>query len=149
MKVKKQLLWSLLLIASFILCGCGKTEVGEVSSLEITENDRISFVVKDISNTSVKVELTNESDETLYWGAAWILENKVDDVWYKVNRSEDEIIVTPDILYYLNGHESKSLEYNFSYYDVQKGNYRIVQDFSFEEGNQDEDFYVVCEFQID
>ena len=139
-----------ILILCLLFCGC-EQKVGNPSTLNISATTTISMMVVNISDTQIELELENHSEDTLYWGTWYVLEKNIEGTWYEVEMELPEGVSLSwhAIQYSLAGGEKQSLDYSLEFYEnLSQGNYRIVKDFSFDEKNQEEKFYVACEFEI-
>ncbi len=88
----------------------------------------------------------NSSENTYSYGHPYFIEIKKNGLWYELV-PPNELLFTMPLLFILPN-EEKALEIDFkhAYGELEKGDYRLVKDFGI---NDDTDFYVALEFQVE
>ncbi len=150
----KRKLFVILLCGVMVLgmTGCGKQKnelnIGNKSDIKISQND-VTMTIKDgtLTNKSVTLVLTNNSDKNFQYGNPYEIEIKKDGEWHKINA---ELFFTMPA-FHLSAKESIEikLDWENEYGKLPKGTYRIIKeiDYEYEEGKY-ETFNVAVELVL-
>ena len=150
----KKMVFVILLCGVLILTmtGCVKTknklDIGNKSNVKALKNDVI-MTIKDgtLTNKSVTLVLTNNSDKNFQYGNPYGIEIKKDGEWHKINVKLDFTVPA----FQLSARENKEIEINWEngYGKLEKGTYRIIKgiDYEYEEGKY-KSFNIAVEFTI-
>ena len=150
----KKTILTILLCGVMVLgmTGCGKQknefDIGNKSDIKISQNDVIMTIKEGtLTNKSVTLVLTNNSDKNFQYGNPYEIEIKKDGEWHKIN-----VELNFDMpAFQLLSKESKEIELDWEneYGKLAKGTYRIIKgiDYEYEEGKY-ETFNVAIEFTI-
>lgn len=150
----KKTILTILLCGVMVLgmTGCGKQknefDIGNKSDIKISQNDVIMTIKEGtLTNKSVTLVLTNNSDKNFQYGNPYEIEIKKDGEWHKIN-----VELNFDMpAFQLLSKESKEIELDWEneYGKLAKGTYRIIKgiDYEYEEGKY-ETFNVAIEFII-
>ena len=150
----KKTILTILLCGVMVLgiTGCGKQknefDIGNKSDIKISQNDVIMTIKEGtLTNKSVTLVLTNNSDKNFQYGNPYEIEIKKDSEWHKIN-----VKLNFDMpAFQLSAKESKEIELDWEngYGKLPKGTYRIIKgiDYEYEEGKY-ETFNVAVEFTI-
>ena len=134
------------------LTGCGKSknelDIGNKSDIKISQNDVI-MTIKDgtLTNKSVTLVLTNNSDKNFQYGNPYEIEIKKNGEWHKINAELDFTLPA----FHLLSKESIDIELDWEngYGKLPKGTYRIIKEIDYEyEEKKYETFNVAVEFTI-
>lgn len=150
----KKMVFVILLCGVLILTmtGCVKTknklDIGNKSDIKALKNDVI-MTIKDgtLTNKSVTLILTNNSDRKIQYGSPYEIEIKKNDEWHKIN---SELNFTLQ-LFILESKEKNEFELNFEdgYGKLPSGTYRVIKKIDKEkEDGLFDSFYVSTEFTI-
>lgn len=150
----KKMVFVILLCGVLILTmtGCVKTknklDIGNKSDIKALKNDVI-MTIKDgtLTNKSVTLILTNNSDRKIQYGSPYEIEIKKNDEWHKINA---ELNFTLQ-LFILESKEKNEFELNFEdgYGKLPSGTYRVIKKIDKEkEYGLFDSFYVSTEFTI-
>lgn len=150
----KKMVFVILLCGVLILTmtGCVKTknklDIGNKSNIKVSQNDVI-MTIKDgtLTNKSVTLILTNNSDRKIQYGSPYEIEIKKNDEWHKINA---ELNFTLQ-LFILESKEKNEFELNFEdgYGKLPSGTYRVIKKIDKEkEDGLFDSFYVSTEFTI-
>ena len=150
----KKMVFVILLCGVLILTmtGCVKTknklDIGNKSDIKALKNDVI-MTIKDgtLTNKSVTLILTNNSDRKIQYGSPYEIEIKKNDEWHKINA---ELNFTLQ-LFILESNEKNEFELNFEdgYGKLPSGTYRVIKKIDKEkEDGLFDSFYVSTEFTI-
>ena len=150
----KKMVFVILLCGVLILTmtGCVKTknklDIGNKSDIKVSQNDVI-MTIKDgtLTNKSVTLILTNNSDRKIQYGSPYEIEIKKNDEWHKINA---ELNFTLQ-LFILESKEKNEFELNFEdgYGKLPSGTYRVIKKIDKEkEDGLFDSFYVSTEFTI-
>ena len=150
----KKIVFVILLCGVMVLAmtGCknvkNKLDIGNKSDIKVSQNDVI-MTIKDgtLTNKSVTLILTNNSDKNFQYGNPYEIEIKKDGEWHKIN-----VELNFDMpAFPLSSKESKEIELDWEngYGKLAKGTYRIIKgiNYEYEEGKY-ETFNVAVEFTI-
>ena len=150
----KKTILTILLCGVMVLgmTGCGKQknefDIGNKSDIKISQNDVIMTIKEGtLTNKSVTLVLTNNSDKNFQYGNPYEIEIKKDGEWHKIN-----VELNFDMpAFPLSSKESKEIELDWEngYGKLAKGTYRIIKgiNYEYEEGKY-ETFNVAIEFTI-
>ena len=150
----KKTILTILLCGVMVLgmTGCGKQknefDIGNKSDIKISQNDVIMTIKEGtLTNKSVTLVLTNNSDKNFQYGNPYEIEIKKDGEWHKIN-----VELNFDMpAFPLSSKESKEIELDWEngYGKLAKGTYRIIKgiNYEYEEGKY-ETFNVAVEFNI-
>lgn len=151
--MKKTILTILLCgIMVLVMAGCEKQknefDIGDKSNIKISKNDVIMTIKEGtLTNKSVTLVLTNNSDNNFQYGNSYEIEIKKDGEWHKINAE----LYFNLLLFQLSAKESKEIELDWEngYGKLAKGTYRIIKeiDYEYKEGKY-ETFNVAVEFTI-
>ena len=137
----KKTLFTILLCGVMVLglTGCGKSrnelDIGNKSDIKISQND-VTMTIKDgtLTNKSVTLVLTNNSDKNFQYGNPYEIEIKKNGEWHKINAELDFTLPA----FHLLSKESIDIELDWEngYGKLPKGTYRIIKeiDYEYEEG---------------
>lgn len=134
------------------MTGCGKSkkefDIGDKSDIKISQND-VTMTIKDgtLTNKSVTLILTNNSDRKIQYGSPYEIEIKKNGEWHKINA---ELNFTLQ-LFILESKEKNEFELNFEdgYGKLPSGTYRVIKKIDKEkEDGLFDSFYVSTEFTI-
>mgnify|MGYP000083149668 FL=1 len=150
----KKMVFVILLCGVLILTmtGCVKTknklDIGNKSDIKVSQNDVI-MTIKDgtLTNKSVTLILTNNSDRKIQYGSPYEIEIKKNGEWHKINA---ELNFTLQ-LFILESKEKNEFELNFEdgYGKLPSGTYRVIKKIDKEkEDGLFDSFYVSTEFTI-
>lgn len=150
----KKMVFVILLCGVLILTmtGCVKTknklDIGNKSNIKALKNDVI-MTIKDgtLTNKSVTLVLTNNSDKKIQYGSSYEIEIKKNDEWHKINA---ELNFTLQ-LFILESKKKNEFELNFEdgYGKLPSGTYRVIKKIDKEkEDGVFDSFYVATEFTI-
>lgn len=150
----KKMVFVILLCGVLILTmtGCVKTknklDIGNKSNIKALKNDVI-MTIKDgtLTNKSVTLVLTNNSDKKIQYGSSYEIEIKKNDEWHKINA---ELNFTLQ-LFILESKKKNEFELNFEdgYGKLPSGIYRVIKKIDKEkEDGVFDSFYVAAEFTI-
>ena len=150
----KKTILTILLCGVMVLgmTGCGKQknefDIGNKPDIKISQNDVIMTIKEGtLTNKSVTLVLTNNSDKNFQYGNPYEIEIKKDGEWHKIN-----VELNFDMpAFPLSSKESKEIELDWEngYGKLAKGTYRIIKriGYEYEEGKY-ETFNVAIEFTI-
>lgn len=150
----KKTMLAILLCGVMVLgiTGCGSSntfDVGNVSDVEISNNNDVTFSIKDdtLKNTGATFILKNDSDMDVQYGDSYEIEIEKDSRWHKINVELNFNLPA----YTLKPKTSEEIEFKWEngYGKLAPGNYRILKsiDIEMEDGTFDT-FYVAAEFTI-
>ena len=150
----KKMVFVILLCGVLILTmtGCVKTknklDIGNQSNIKALKND-VMMTIKDgtLTNKSVTLILTNNSDRKIQYGSPYEIEIKKNDEWYKINAKLNFTLQ----LFILESKEKNEFELNFEdgYGKLPPGTYRAIKKIDKEkEDGVFDSFYVAAEFTI-
>lgn len=151
----KKTILTILLCGVMVLgmTGCGKQknefDIGNKSDIKISQNDVIMTIKEGtLTNKSVTLVLTNNSDKNFQYGNPYEIEIKKDGEWHKIN-----VELYFDMpAFQLSSKENKEIELDWEngYGKLTKGTYRIIKgiDYEYEEGKY-KSFNVAVEFTIE
>lgn len=150
----KKMVFVILLCGVLILTmtGCVKTknklDIGNKSNIKALKNDVI-MTIKDgtLTNKSVTLVLTNNSDKKIQYGSSYEIEIKKNDEWHKINAKLNFTLQ----LFILESKEKNEFELNFEdgYGKLPSGTYRVIKKIDKEkEDGVFDSFYVAAEFTI-
>ena len=150
----KKTLFTILLCGVMVLglTGCGKSknelDIGNKSDIKISQND-VTMTIKDgtLTNKSVTLVLTNNSDKNFQYGNPYEIEIKKNGEWHKINAELDFTLPA----FHLLSKESIDIELDWEngYGNLTEGTYRIIKEFDYEyEEEKYETFNVAVEFTI-
>ena len=150
----KKMVFVILLCGVLILTmtGCVKTknklDIGNKSNIKALKNDVI-MTIKDgtLTNKSVTLVLTNNSDKKIQYVSSYEIEIKKNDEWHKINA---ELNFTLQ-LFILESKKKNEFELNFEdgYGKLPSGTYRVIKKIDKEkEDGVFDSFYVAAEFTI-
>ena len=125
-----------------------KLDIGNKSNVKALKNDVI-MTIKDgtLTNKSVTLVLTNNSDKKIQYGSSYEIEIKKNDEWHKINA---ELNFTLQ-LFILESKKKNEFELNFEdgYGKLPSGTYRVIKKIDKEKKDGVFDsFYVAAEFTI-
>ena len=131
-----------------MLSGCGFSNIGEKSNVEIVEKG-ISLSIKEntLTSTSVTLIYNNDSDNAVRYGEDYHIEIKKEGEWHYINA--ELVFNTP--LWTLDSKSNIELELDWehSYGELNSGEYRIVKGYSVETGDGTyENYNVAVEFTL-
>lgn len=150
----KKMVFVILLCGVLILTmtGCVKTknklDIGNKSDINVSQNDVI-MTIKDgtLTNKSVTLILTNNSDRKIQYGSPYEIEIKKNGEWYKINAKLNFTLP----LFILEPKEKNEFKLNFEegYGKLPSGTYRVIKKIDKEkEDGLFDSFYVSTEFTI-
>ena len=150
----KKMVFVILLCGVLILTmtGCVKTknklDIGNKSNIKALKNDVI-MTIKDgtLTNKSVTLILTNNSDKKIQYGSSYEIEIKKNDEWHKINAKLNFTLQ----LFILESKDKNEFELNFEdgYGKLPSGTYRVIKKIDKEkEDGVFDSFYVAAEFTI-
>ena len=150
----KKMVFVILLCGVMVLAmtGCVKTknklDIGNKSDIKVSQND-VMMTIKDgtLTNKSVTLILTNNSDRKIQYGSPYEIEIKKNGEWHKINA---ELNFTLQ-LFILESKEKNEFELNFEdgYGKLPSGTYRVIKKIDKEkEDGLFDSFYVSTEFTI-
>ncbi len=130
--------------------GCGTTnefDIGNVSNLEINNNNNVTLSVKDgtLENTSATLILENNTDKLLRYDEYYKMEIKKDNEWHTINVE----LYFNDPLWGVNQNSKEEIELNWEhgYGKLAPGEYRIIKEVYFE-NEEEQEFNISAEFTI-
>ena len=136
-----------LIITILLLASCARLEA---DARPDTGSD-IYIAMEDVDARAwtAKLVLHNDSDREIFFGADYSLERQTDGQWKTVPFASDDI-AWPAILFVLE--PGKTHEWTVAvrklYGELEKGEYRMVKGYSFDEHYSDDTESAVCEFTI-
>ena len=150
----KKIVFVILLCGVMVLAmtGCknvkNKLDIGNKSNIKVSQNDVI-MTIKDgtLTNKSVTLILTNNSDRKIQYGSPYEIEIKKSDEWHKINAKLNFTLP----LFILESKEKNEFELNFEdeYGKLPSGTYRVIKKIDKEkEDGVFDSFYVAAEFTI-
>lgn len=150
----KKIVFVILLCGVMVLAmtGCknvkNKLDIGNKSNIKVSQNDVI-MTIKDgtLTNKSVTLILTNNSDRKIQYGSPYEIEIKKNDEWHKINAKLNFTLP----LFILESKEKNEFELNFEdeYGKLPSGTYRVIKKIDKEkEDGVFDSFYVAAEFTI-
>lgn len=150
----KKMVFVILLCGVMVLAmtGCknvkNKLDIGNKSDIKVSQND-VMMTIKDgtLTNKSVTLILTNNSDRKIQYGNPYEIEIKKNDEWHKINA---ELNFTLQ-LFILESKEKNEFKLNFEdgYGKLPPGTYRVIKKIDKEkEDGVFDSFYVSAEFTI-
>lgn len=150
----KKMVFVILLCGVLILTmtGCVKTknklDIGNKSDIKALKNDVI-MTIKDgtLTNKSVTLILTNNSDRKIQYGSPYEIEIKKNGEWYKINAKLNFTLP----LFILESKKKNEFKLNFEegYGKLPSGTYRVIKKIDKEkEDGLFDSFYVSTEFTI-
>ena len=150
----KKMVFVILLCGVLILTmtGCVKTknklDIGNKSNIKALKND-VMMTIKDgtLTNKSVTLILTNNSDRKIQYGSPYEIEIKKNDEWHKINAKLNFTLQ----LFILESKKKNEFELNFEdgYGKLPPGTYRVIKKIDKEkEDGVFDSFYVAAEFTI-
>lgn len=134
------------------MTGCknvkNKLDIGNKSDIKVSQNDVI-MTIKDgtLTNKSVTLILTNNSDRKIQYGSPYEIEIKKNDEWYKINAKLNFTLP----LFILESKKKNEFKLNFEegYGKLSSGTYRVIKKIDKEkEDGLFDSFYVSTEFTI-
>ena len=134
------------------MTGCknakNKLDIGNKSNIKVSQTDVIMTVKdKTLTNKSVTLILTNNSDRKIQYGSPYEIEIKKNGEWYKINAKLDFTLP----LFILESKEKNEFKLNFEegYGKLPSGTYRVIKKIDKEkEDGLFDSFYVSTEFTI-
>lgn len=113
----------------------------------------VTMTVKEgtVSYTGLTVVFENNSDDQCTYGEYFLLEKKINEIWYQVPVAVDGNYGFEDIGYDLDSGDSREWEINWDwlYGSLDTGEYRIVKDILAFRGTENYDkYYLVAEFIV-
>ena len=150
----KKLVFVILLCGIMVLTmtGCenakNKLDIGNKSNINVSQNDVI-MTIKDgtLTNKSVTLILTNNSDRKIQYGSPYEIEIKKNGEWYKINAKLNFTLP----LFILESKEKNEFKRDFEegYGKLPSGTYRVIKKIDKEkEDGLFDSFYVSTEFTI-
>ena len=150
----KKLVFVILLCGIMVLTmtGCenakNKLDIGNKSNINVSQNDVI-MTIKDgtLTNKSVTLVLTNNSDRKIQYGSPYEIEIKKNGEWYKINAKLNFTLP----LFILESKEKNEFKLDFEegYGKLPSGTYRVIKKIDKEkEDGLFDSFYVSTEFTI-
>lgn len=150
----KKLVFVILLCGIMVLTmtGCAnaknKLDIGNKSNINVSQNDVI-MTIKDgtLTNKSVTLILTNNSDRKIQYGSPYEIEIKKNGEWYKINAKLNFTLQ----LFILESKEKNEFKLDFEegYGKLPSGTYRVIKKIDKEkEDGLFDSFYVSTEFTI-
>ena len=150
----KKIVFVILLCGVMVLAmtGCknvkNKLDIGNKSDIKVSQNDVI-MTIKDgtLTNKSVTLILTNNSDRKIQYGSPYEIEIKKNGEWHKINAKLNFTLP----LFILESKEKNEFELNFEdeYGKLPSGTYRVIKKIDKEkEDGVFDSFYVAAEFTI-
>lgn len=139
-------------IMVLVMAGCGKAknkfDIGNKSNIKISQND-VTMTIKDgtLTNKSVTLILTNNSDRKIQYGSPYEIEIKKNGEWYKINAKLNFTLP----LFILESKKKNEFKLNFEegYGKLPSGTYRVIKKIDKEkEDGLFDSFYVAAEFTI-
>lgn len=123
-------------------------DIGNKSDIKISQNDVI-MTIKDgtLTNKSVTLILTNNSDRKIQYGSPYEIEVKKNGEWYKINAKLNFTLP----LFILESKKKNEFKLNFEegYGKLPSGTYRVIKKIDKEkEDGLFDSFYVSTEFTI-
>ena len=134
------------------MTGCknakNRLDIGNKSNIKVSQNDVI-MTVKDVTltNKSVTLILTNNSDRKIQYGSPYEIEIKKNGEWYKINAKLNFTLP----LFILESKEKNEFKLSFEegYGKLPSGTYRVIKKIDKEkEDGLFDSFYVSTEFTI-
>ena len=144
----------ILVLSMTILCiaGCSTTnndfDIGKISEIE-TLSSGITLSIKEgtLTKRGATLILKNNTDKSINYGDPYAIQIKQDNNWHDINLE----IAFNAPLWTLESNKVTELELNweYSYGELSKGEYRIIKgiDIETKDGTLDE-YYVAVEFDI-
>lgn len=134
------------------MTGCknakNRLDIGNKSNIKVSQNDVIMTVKdKTLTNKSVTLILTNNSDRKIQYGSPYEIEIKKNGEWYKINAKLNFTLP----LFILESKEKNEFKLNFEegYGKLPSGTYRVLKKIDKEkEDGLFDSFYVSTEFTI-
>ncbi len=134
------------------MTGCknakNKLDIGNKSNIKVSQNDVIMTVKdKTLTNKSVTLILTNNSDRKIQYGSPYEIEIKKNGEWYKINAKLNFTLP----LFILESKEKNEFKLDFEegYGKLPSGTYRVIKKIDKEkEDGLFDSFYVSTEFTI-
>lgn len=155
MKIAKLLL---LVISILSLLGCKKGTDSEMarSSLIITQQPKITLVLKDVTPDSATVTIYNGSADSISYGSQYkfILEKQIDGIWYVCERAtrtaDGHHITTTDIERVLESGmaDEYQISWDLLYGNLPAGKYRFVKEIETASSLSSTGDYFATEFEI-
>ena len=150
----KKTILTILLCGIMVLgmTGCGKQknefDIGNKSDIKISQNDVIMTIKEGtLTNKSVTLILTNNSDRKIQYGSPYEIEIKKNGEWYKINAKLNFTLP----LFILESKKKNEFKLNFEegYGKLPSGTYRVIKKIDKEkEDGLFDSFYVSTEFTI-
>ena len=150
----KKTILTILLCGVMVLgmTGCGKQknefDIGNKSDIKISQNDVIMTIKEGtLTNKSVTLILTNNSDRKIQYGSPYEIEIKKNGEWYKINAKLNFTLP----LFILESKKKSQFKLNFEegYGKLPSGTYRVIKKIDKEkEDGLFDSFYVSTEFTI-
>ncbi|MCC8043166.1 MAG: hypothetical protein LIO69_06640 [Oscillospiraceae bacterium] len=141
-----------------LMSGCVTLELGDKSTLEISDTDDFTMTAENVSPLGVEIKVSNNSERTLYRGSWYVLEKEENNEWFEVLLPNLDDLESANIkrvwtnsLEFLESGETRSIEMQWdnSYGELPNGHYRVVKEYFFNEMKQDDTIYVACEFDVE
>lgn len=134
------------------MTGCknakNRLDIGNKSNIKVSQNDVIMTVKdKTLTNKSVTLILTNNSDRKIQYGSPYEIEIKKNGEWYKINAKLNFTLP----LFILESKEKNEFKLDFEegYGKLPSGTYRVIKKIDKEkEDGLFDSFYVSTEFTI-
>ena len=146
-----------LLLSIFLLIGlaaCASVdesqypwELGGKSTVKLAKAEVFLTLVDDTLTTAgASFTLRNEDEFTLETGAWFLIEVKVNGKWRDIQRSTQGPL---DALILPSGDDFVfDIDWSGSYGELPAGDYRLIKEFSNDDEDPHENYYVACEFTI-
>lgn len=149
MNSRKSCIWLMLLLLLFLsACGEQRTE-SKIPDVNTNTNIVLEIVDDTLSPSGVVIKMTNYTDENLWYGEDFTLEELIDEKWYVVPYQGTDGHDVPSIAYILNANQTdeKEITWNYPYGILSEGSYRLIKSFS-EEGST-QTYNSAVEFSIE
>lgn len=134
MNSRKSCIWLMLLLLLFLsACGEQRTE-SKIPDVNTNTNIVLEIVDDTLSPSGVVIKMTNHTDENLWYGEGFTLEESIDENWYVVPYQGTDGHNVPDIGYILNANQTdeKEMTWNYPYGILSEGSYRLILSFGVE-----------------
>lgn len=111
-------------------------------------SESVEINLKNITKTSVTIQLSNPTNQDYSYEEYYAIEQKIHDAWYQVKQIQT--CIHYDVKHSLESNTTKQQQINFEncYGELTPGIYRIVKEVHTENNDALEKFYIASEFKI-
>ncbi|MFC4356278.1 immunoglobulin-like domain-containing protein [Chryseomicrobium palamuruense] len=138
MKLKKSFIWLLLFLLVF-LSACGEQRIeSKIPDVNTNTNIVLEIVDDTLSPSGVVIKMTNYTDENLWYGEGFTLEESINEKWYVVPYQGTDGHNVPAIGYILNANQTdeKEITWTYPYGTLSEGTYRLILSFGVEDSGR-------------